>query len=140
MPSGVKLDPRAGTIGNRSAKRNERSSDLGKRRSKAASIRLSETLDSTPAELVRIVKEFGVEGILAKRADSLYESGKRSGAWLKYRINKGQELSSAATFRIIPSTRSSSAIMTAENCSMRARCETGSSRTPARRSQANSPA
>jgi bifunctional non-homologous end joining protein LigD len=28
---------------------------------------------------------------LAKRADSLYESGKRSGAWVKHRINKGQE-------------------------------------------------
>jgi bifunctional non-homologous end joining protein LigD len=40
---------------------------------------------------VRVAKEFGFEGILAKRADSFYESRKRSGAWLKYRINKGQE-------------------------------------------------
>ncbi len=31
------------------------------------------------------------EGVLAKRQDSFYESGKRSGAWLKYKINKGQE-------------------------------------------------
>jgi bifunctional non-homologous end joining protein LigD len=36
-------------------------------------------------------KGIGFEGILAKRADSFYESGKRSGAWLNYRINKGQE-------------------------------------------------
>jgi bifunctional non-homologous end joining protein LigD len=32
-----------------------------------------------------------LRGILAKRKDSFYESGKRSGAWLKYRINRGQE-------------------------------------------------
>ena len=36
-------------------------------------------------------KEFGFEGIVAKRKDSLYESGKRSGAWVKYRVNRGQE-------------------------------------------------
>jgi ATP-dependent DNA ligase len=52
---------------------------------------LSETLDGTPADLVRVAKEFSFEGILAKRADSVYESGKRSGAWLKYRVNQGQE-------------------------------------------------
>ena len=52
---------------------------------------LSETLDGTPANLVRVAKGFGFEGILAKRADSLYESGKRNGAWFKHRINKGQE-------------------------------------------------
>ena len=48
-------------------------------------------LDATPADLIRAAKEFGFEGIVAKRKTSLYESGKRSGAWLKYRINKGQE-------------------------------------------------
>ena len=32
-----------------------------------------------------------VEGVIAKRRDSFYESGKRSGAWVKYKINKGQE-------------------------------------------------
>jgi bifunctional non-homologous end joining protein LigD len=58
---------------------------------KDSAIRLSETMDGTPTELVGVVKKFGFEGILAKRADSSYESGKRSGAWLKYRLNKGQE-------------------------------------------------
>ena len=62
-----------------------------KLRGKAAPIRLSEKMDGTPAELVGVVKKFGFEGILAKRADSLYESGRRSGPWVKYRINKGQE-------------------------------------------------
>jgi bifunctional non-homologous end joining protein LigD len=47
-------------------------------------------LAETPAELIPLVKEFGFEGIIAKRKGSCYESGKRSGAWLKYKINKGQ--------------------------------------------------
>jgi bifunctional non-homologous end joining protein LigD len=32
-----------------------------------------------------------LEGIVAKRRDSRYESGMRSGAWQKMRINRGQE-------------------------------------------------
>jgi ATP-dependent DNA ligase len=52
---------------------------------------LSESIDASPAELIRVVKEFGFEGVIAKRKDSLYESGKRSGAWLKYKVNKSQE-------------------------------------------------
>jgi bifunctional non-homologous end joining protein LigD len=55
-------------------------------------IGLSDTLDSTQAELIPLVKEFGFEGIIAKRNDSCYESGKRSGAWLKYKVNKAQAL------------------------------------------------
>ena len=54
-------------------------------------IRLSETFDTAPADLTRAAKEQSLEGIVAKRKDSLYEPGKRSGAWLKYRINGGQE-------------------------------------------------
>jgi bifunctional non-homologous end joining protein LigD len=48
---------------------------------KAAPIALSEALDASPTELVRVAREFGFEGIVAKRRDSLYESGKRTGAW-----------------------------------------------------------
>lgn len=62
--------------------------DIGK----AGPIALSETMNASPAELVRVAKEFGFEGIVAKRKDSFYESGKRSGAWVKYRVNRGQEL------------------------------------------------
>jgi bifunctional non-homologous end joining protein LigD len=53
-------------------------------------IGLSDTLDTTPAELIPLVKEFGFEGVIAKRRDSYYESGKRSGVWLKYKVNKAQ--------------------------------------------------
>ena len=54
-------------------------------------ILLSEAFDAEPSELVRAAKELALEGVVAKRRDSLYESGKRSGAWVKYRINQGQE-------------------------------------------------
>jgi ATP-dependent DNA ligase len=44
------------------------------------SIRYSETLKASPAELIEAVREQGFEGLVAKRRDSLYEPGKRSGA------------------------------------------------------------
>jgi ATP-dependent DNA ligase len=37
------------------------------------------------------VKAQGLEGLVAKRRDSKYEPGQRSGAWQKQRINAGQE-------------------------------------------------
>jgi ATP-dependent DNA ligase len=54
-------------------------------------IALSESLDASPKDLIRVAKEFGFEGIVAKRKDSIYEPGKRTGAWVKYRVNRGQE-------------------------------------------------
>jgi bifunctional non-homologous end joining protein LigD len=54
-------------------------------------IRLSEAFETALADLIRVAREQSLEGIIAKRKDSSYESGKRSGAWLKYRINRGQE-------------------------------------------------
>jgi DNA ligase D-like protein (predicted ligase) len=58
---------------------------------KAAPIGLSENVEAAPTDLIRVVKEFGFEGIVAKRKDSVYEPGKRTGAWVKYRVNRGQE-------------------------------------------------
>ena len=55
-------------------------------------LRLSSTLHAAPNDLIRAVKSQGLEGIIAKRMDSPYESGDRSGAWAKFRVNKGQEL------------------------------------------------
>jgi ATP-dependent DNA ligase len=49
-------------------------------------VRLSEVFETAPTDLIH-----ALEGIMAKRKDSLYESGKRSGAWLKYRIYRGQD-------------------------------------------------
>jgi bifunctional non-homologous end joining protein LigD len=57
----------------------------------ALPIALSENIDAAPADLIHIVREFGLEGVVAKRKDSVYESGKRTGAWVKYKVNRGQE-------------------------------------------------
>jgi len=59
--------------------------------SNAAPIGLLESIEAGPADLMRVVKEFGFEGIVAKRKDSCYESGKRTGAWVKYKVNRSQE-------------------------------------------------
>jgi ATP-dependent DNA ligase len=58
---------------------------------KTAPIGLSENIESAPKDMIRVAKEFGFEGIVAKGKESLYESGKRTGAWVKYRVNRGQE-------------------------------------------------
>lgn len=42
-------------------------------------------------DLTQFVTELQLEGIAAKQIDSRYESGKRSGAWVKLRFNKRQE-------------------------------------------------
>ena len=54
-------------------------------------VQLMQRFETVPAELIRAAKRLGFEGIIAKRRDSLYEPGKRSGAWVKYKINQGQE-------------------------------------------------
>ena len=42
--------------------------------------------------MLAAVREQKLAGVVAKRKDSQYEAGTRSGAWIKYRINRGQEL------------------------------------------------
>jgi hypothetical protein len=54
-------------------------------------IRLSDELRGTQDELLRVAQEFGLEGLVAKRKSSFYESGRRSGAWVKFKITKSQE-------------------------------------------------
>jgi bifunctional non-homologous end joining protein LigD len=58
---------------------------------KLPAIRLSESVAVTAAEMVSAVQSQGLEGIVAKRRDSRYEPGRRSGAWVKMRIGGGQE-------------------------------------------------
>ena len=55
------------------------------------SIRESPELKAGLRDLVASVRAQGLEGLVAKRRDSRYEPGQRSGAWRKMRINKGQE-------------------------------------------------
>jgi hypothetical protein len=37
------------------------------------------------------VRQQQLEGVIGKHKDSLYEAGKRTGSWVKYRVNRGQE-------------------------------------------------
>jgi bifunctional non-homologous end joining protein LigD len=55
-------------------------------------IRFSETIEASAPELIRAIRDQGLEGAIAKRLDSSDQPGKRSGAWVKMRINRGQEL------------------------------------------------
>lgn len=54
-------------------------------------IRYSSLLQAPLRDLIRSVKAQGLEGLVAKRSDSKYEPGKRSGVWQKMRVNQGQE-------------------------------------------------
>ena len=54
-------------------------------------IRYSAELNANLPDLIRSVREQGLEGLVAKRRSSVYEAGERSGAWRKMRVNKGQE-------------------------------------------------
>lgn len=54
-------------------------------------VRSSPILNAGMSDLVRSVKAQGLEGLIAKRRDSVYEPGMRSGAWRKMRVNQGQE-------------------------------------------------
>src|ERR1035438_5942220 len=57
----------------------------------AARIRYSPILEASLPDLIRSVKAQGLEGLVAKRRNSSYEPGVRSGAWQKMRVNRGQE-------------------------------------------------
>jgi DNA ligase D-like protein (predicted ligase) len=54
-------------------------------------VRYAAPLEATLPVLVQSVKAQGFEGLVAKRLDSVYEPGMRSGAWMKMRVNRGQE-------------------------------------------------
>ncbi len=54
-------------------------------------IKIIDYIEAEPAELLRAVREQQLEGVVGKRKDSLYEPGARSGAWIKHRVNRGQE-------------------------------------------------
>ncbi|MGA2119496.1 MAG: hypothetical protein ABSH56_32705 [Bryobacteraceae bacterium] len=53
-------------------------------------IRESPILDASLNDLVAAVRAQGLEGVVAKRLDSRYEPGCRSGAWQKMRINRSE--------------------------------------------------
>src|SRR6478735_484179 len=58
----------------------------------STSIRISESFDTGATEFFEAAKKLNLEGIIAKRADSIYLPGKRSKDWLKIKTNKRQEV------------------------------------------------
>lgn len=54
-------------------------------------VRLSSVFIAQAKDLIAAAKKEGLEGVVAKRIESTYESGERSGAWVKYKTDKGQE-------------------------------------------------
>ena len=53
-------------------------------------IGISQVSHQTASGMLAFVKSHGLEGIIAKRADSVYEPGRRSGLWVKRRMNLSQ--------------------------------------------------
>jgi hypothetical protein len=67
---------------------------LSKRREVLAStvkphdhVDISQVSSQTAKEILSFVKSHGLEGIIAKRSDGVYEPGRRNGLWVKRRIN-----------------------------------------------------
>jgi DNA ligase D-like protein (predicted ligase) len=54
-------------------------------------VRYSHELTAGLQDLIESARALKLEGIVAKRRDSKYEPGLRSGAWQKMRVNQGQE-------------------------------------------------
>ena len=54
-------------------------------------LRLSPLLEAPAGEVINAVRKLGLEGVVGKRAGSLYEAGERSGAWIKHRTDRAQE-------------------------------------------------
>jgi bifunctional non-homologous end joining protein LigD len=56
-----------------------------------ATLRLSQELPGTPAEIVKAVRAVGLEGVIAKRKGSPYQPGERSTDWVKLKLERQQE-------------------------------------------------
>jgi bifunctional non-homologous end joining protein LigD len=54
-------------------------------------LRTSDVLEGSGGVISRSMREHGLEGLIAKRRDSIYEIGKRSGAWVKFKWGFEQE-------------------------------------------------
>ena len=55
-------------------------------------VRLSKVFKTKGTEFFNAAKQMGLEGIIAKKADSLYSKNNRSKEWLKIKVSKRQEV------------------------------------------------
>jgi len=58
---------------------------------KESGLRISQELPGTAQQVITAVQRLGLEGVIAKRRDSRYDAGQRSGAWVKLKLDKHQE-------------------------------------------------
>ena len=58
---------------------------------KESGLLLSMELPGSASEVIDAVNAVGLEGVVAKRRDSRYEPGQRSGAWVKLKLDRHQE-------------------------------------------------
>ncbi|MBA3883299.1 MAG: hypothetical protein H0X73_11425 [Chthoniobacterales bacterium] len=54
-------------------------------------LRVSPLLDGRSDQVLNAVQTLGLKGVVGKRRGSAYESGERSGAWIKFRTNQDQD-------------------------------------------------
>jgi len=54
-------------------------------------LRISETLEGDGSALLKEAGKLGLEGLIGKRKGSLYEAGRRTGAWIKLKTHREQE-------------------------------------------------
>ena len=54
-------------------------------------IRFSDSIGGDPDALLKEVKRRGLEGLIGKQRNSVYEPGRRSGAWVKLKCVSEQE-------------------------------------------------
>jgi bifunctional non-homologous end joining protein LigD len=59
---------------------------------RSSRLRIAEQFGVSANDMFASVRQQGLEGVIAKPKDSLYEPGKCTGAWVKCRANRGQEL------------------------------------------------
>jgi len=59
---------------------------------RAGRIRIAEQFEASANDMLAAVRQQQLEGVVGKRKASLYEPGKRTGSWVKCRVNRGQEL------------------------------------------------
>lgn len=70
----------------------ERRQLLGKIIPAEGVVRLSENFNATGEEFFKLANDMGLEGIIAKKADSTYKPDLRSKEWLKIKTEKQQEV------------------------------------------------
>jgi bifunctional non-homologous end joining protein LigD len=59
---------------------------------RGSAVLVSQELPGTAKQVIAAVQQLGLEGVIAKRRDSRYEAAQRSGAWVKLKLEKQQEL------------------------------------------------